>query len=131
MGIRAVWAVVGYILVELFQFIYVGKKLRTVSETYSSLTLLDYFESKYQDKTHWIRWTGIIIIIIFITAYVAAQLNAGAKSLSIALNTPFIFTLIISVTLIVIYSRNRSRYDFLNDDYHYLEIIFKKFNRYL
>lgn len=67
------------------------------------MTLLDYFESKFQDNKHLIRWTGIVIILIFITAYVAAQLNAGAKSLSVALDTPFLLSLAISAALIVIY----------------------------
>jgi len=103
LGTGAVWAVVGYITVEMFQFIYIGQKLRAHTETFNSITLLDYFESKYNDRKHLIRITGVIIIAIFLTAYVAAQFNAGAKSLSTALGFPLILSLIISGLLILVY----------------------------
>jgi len=102
-GTGAVWSVVGYILAEMFQFIYIGRKLRTHTEAFNSITLLDYFESRYKDRKHIIRITGAIIIAIFLTAYVAAQLNAGAKALSIALDLPIIISLVISTVLILVY----------------------------
>lgn len=101
-GVGAVWAVVGYIVAEMVQFIYIGRKLRTQTESYNSLTLLDYFESKYKDK-YLIRITGAVIIALFITAYVAAQFNAGAKALSAALGLSEILALVISAVLILIY----------------------------
>jgi sodium/proline symporter len=101
-GTGAVWAVVGYILAELFQFIYIGRRLRKETEAYESLTLLDYFESKFKDRSL-IRLIGAIIIAIFITAYVAAQFNAGAKSLSAALGFSELEALAISAALILVY----------------------------
>ncbi|HHN47460.1 MAG TPA: sodium/proline symporter [Bacteroidales bacterium] len=102
-GTSAVWAIVGYIAVEAWQFIYLGRKLRNETQKMDSITLLDYFESKYKDKSGLLRITGVIIIGIFITAYVAAQFNAGAKSLSTALNIDFILSLAISGLLIMVY----------------------------
>jgi sodium/proline symporter len=103
LGPGAVWAAVGYILAEMFQFIYIGQKLRTETESYNSITLLDYFESRYQDTKQIIRIIGTIIISIFLISYVAAQFNGGAKALSTALNLPLIVSLIISGILILIY----------------------------
>lgn len=102
MGASAVWAVVGYITVEMFQFIYIGRKLRTQTGSFENITLLDYFESRFNDK-YLLRITGAVIIAIFITAYVAAQFNAGAKSLSTALDIPILTSLIISGLLILVY----------------------------
>ena len=45
MGTGALWAVIGYITVEFFQFIWLGRTLRRYSEEYGSITLLDFFES--------------------------------------------------------------------------------------
>ncbi len=103
MGIGAVWAVAGYILIEMFQFVYIGRKLRKDTEAFKSLTLLDYFESRFGDNKHIIRLTGTIIIAIFITAYVAAQLNAGSIALSTALHIPFLLSLVLSGILIMVY----------------------------
>ncbi len=103
LGTGAVWAVVGYITAEMFQFIYIGQKLRAQTETYQSITLLDYFESRFHDSRQLIRITGAIIITIFITAYVAAQFNAGAKSLSTGLNISFLLALVLSGILVLVY----------------------------
>lgn len=103
MGTGAIWAVVGVATVEMFQFIYIGHKLRVQTERHGSLTILDFFESRFQDTKHLIRITGALIIIIFMTAYLAAQFNAGAKSLSTALGLPLIVALLFSGLLIMIY----------------------------
>jgi len=103
LGTGAVWAVVGYITAEMFQFIYIGQKLRAQTESYESITLLDYFESRFNDRRQLIRITGAIIITIFITAYVAAQFNAGAKSLSTGLNVSFLLALVLSGILVLVY----------------------------
>ncbi len=102
-GVGAVWAVAGYILAELFQFIFLGRPLRQATEGYDSLTLLDYFESRFADRRHLIRIIGVVIIGIFLTAYVAAQFNAGAKALSTALNVDLLLALAISGVLILVY----------------------------
>jgi SSS family solute:Na+ symporter len=103
MGTGAVWAVVGYILAELFQFIYIGRPLRRESEQFGSLTLLDWFETRFGDRRQVIRITGAVIIIVFMTAYVAAQFNAGAKALSIALDIHLLSALAIAGVLVLAY----------------------------
>ncbi|MFC1564255.1 sodium/proline symporter [candidate division KSB1 bacterium] len=103
LGTGAVWAVVGISVVEMFQFIFIGRKLRVQSEKSGSLTLLDYFESRFNDNKHLIRITGAVIIVIFMTAYLSAQFNAGARSLSTALDLPFIVTLLFSGLIILVY----------------------------
>lgn len=103
LGIGAVWAIVGYITVEGFQFVFLGRRLRIESQKMNAITLLDYFEERFNDKKNILRIVGAIIITIFITAYVSAQFNAGAKTLSTALNISFELSLLISGLLILVY----------------------------
>ncbi len=102
-GVGAVWAIVGYIGAEIWQFLHMGKRLRTETFRMDSLTLPDYFESRFNDKSGVLRTAGVVIIALFITAYVAAQFNAGAKSLSTALDISFPIALLISGFLIMVY----------------------------
>jgi sodium/proline symporter len=102
-GIGAVWAFVGYTAVEFVQFITLGRRLRAETERYGSITLLDYFESRHDDRRHLIRILGAAIIGIFITAYVAAQFNAGAKTLENALGIPLWTALLAAAALILVY----------------------------
>ena len=103
MGASAVWAIVGYTAVEAVQFVTVGKRLRDRTQAYGSITLLDYLESRFEDRAHVLRIAGSIIIAVFITAYVAAQFNAGAKTLATALEIPFGAALVVSGLLILAY----------------------------
>ncbi len=103
MGASAIWATVGYTAVEALQFIYVGRKLRVETQELGSITLLDYLESKFHDEKHLIRIIGAVIIGIFITAYVAAQFNAGAKTIGTALDLPIIVSLLCAGALVLVY----------------------------
>lgn len=102
-GTGAVWAMVGVSIVEMIQFIYIGKRLRIKSEKFGSITLLDFFESRFKDTKHLIRIIGAVIIILFMTAYIAAQFNAGAKSLSTAMDINIGWALVFSWLLIITY----------------------------
>jgi SSS family solute:Na+ symporter len=79
-GISAVWAVVGYITVELFMFIFVGKRLRRYTEMAGAITLPDFYEARFRDRLHLLRITSVIIIVVFMVFYVSAQLTAGGKT---------------------------------------------------
>ncbi len=103
MGAAAVWAIVGYTAVEAVQFVTIGRRLRERTQEYGSITLLDYLESRFDDGAHVLRIAGSLIIAVFITAYVAAQFNAGAKTLSAALDIPFGAALLVSGLLILAY----------------------------
>ena len=103
MGASAVWAIVGYTAVEFLQFLTIGPRLRRAAERYDSITLLDYLESRFEDEGHLVRLVGATVITIFMTAYVAAQLNAGAKTLASALDWSFGAGLVVSLTVILVY----------------------------
>jgi len=79
-GISAVWALVGYIVVELFLFLTVGRRLRQFTGRSGDLTLPDFFESRYQDRSGLLRILSVLIILVFMVAYVSAQFNAGGKA---------------------------------------------------
>jgi SSS family solute:Na+ symporter len=79
-GISAVWAVVGYITVELFMFIFVGKRLRRYTEMVGAITLPDFYEARFRDRRHVLRLTSVIIIVVFMVFYISAQLTAGGKT---------------------------------------------------
>ena len=103
LGIGAVWAIIGYTMAEAYQFVYIGRKLRDETQSMNAITLLEYFDSRFNDNKKLIRITGAIIIALFMTAYVAAQFNAGAKTLATALDISLELSLIISGLLILVY----------------------------
>jgi sodium/proline symporter len=79
-GISAVWAVVGYITVELFMFIFVGKRLRRYTQMVGAITLPDFYEARFRDGSHLLRLTSVVIIVVFMVFYISAQITAGGKT---------------------------------------------------
>ena len=81
-GAPAVWAVTGYITAEVFLFIFIGKRLRRYTSMMGNLTLPDFFESRFKDKSNILRILSVFIILVFMIPYVSAQFNAGGKTFS-------------------------------------------------
>jgi SSS family solute:Na+ symporter len=80
MGTSAVWAVLGYIIVEMFLFFFYAKRLRRFSEFYDCITVPDFFAIRFGDKNGILRILLVFIILIFMVSYVSAQFVAGGKA---------------------------------------------------
>ena len=76
-GASAVWAVMGYVIVELFLFLYYARRLRNFSETYNCITVPDFFAERFNDKNGYLRIALVVVFLIFMVSYVSAQFVAG------------------------------------------------------
>ncbi|NIT58463.1 MAG: sodium/proline symporter, partial [Aliifodinibius sp.] len=79
-GASAVWAVMGYVIVELFLFLYYARRLRNFSETYNCITVPDFFAERFNDKNGYLRIALVVVFLIFMVSYVSAQFVAGGKA---------------------------------------------------
>lgn len=79
-GTSAVWAVVGYIVVELFLFLYYAPRLRRFSEVHDCITVPDFFAARFGDRKGTLRLVLVTILLLFIVGYVAGQFVAGGKA---------------------------------------------------
>lgn len=103
-GFGAIWAAIGSAFGTLFNWTVVAKKLRHLSEKFHSLTLPDFLEDKFDDKSHAVRAIATGIIAIFMTAYTSAQFVAGGKILSQTFGWSYEFALMIAVSIIAFYT---------------------------
>jgi len=103
-GLSAIWAVVGYILMELFLCVYAGKRLRRFTARKENLTIPDYLESRFEDRTHLVRLASLFPILIFMVAYVAAQFTAGGKSLAASFGMPQSAGVLITAGVVLFYT---------------------------
>jgi sodium/proline symporter len=103
-GVSAFWTAIGCVSGILFSWIVIATRLRTESERYDSLTIPDYFEARFSDKTHFVRIVATVIIIFFFTAYVAAQFQAAGKVLNITFGLSPLVGMLIGAFIIVAYT---------------------------
>ena len=84
-GINATWNTIGCFLGigDLGVWTLMSKRLRRYTEVVGALTIPAYLEARFRDSKGVLRATAaIIIILIFLTAYVGAQFTAAAKVFS-------------------------------------------------
>ncbi|MGM7703550.1 sodium/proline symporter [Pseudalkalibacillus sp. Hm43] len=84
-GLLAVWALAGFITVEVFMFFFVARRFRKYSEKTDSITVPDILETRYKDKSNLLRITSALIIAFFMIAYVGSQVVAGGTAFSSSL----------------------------------------------
>ncbi|MFQ6109078.1 MAG: sodium/proline symporter, partial [Candidatus Aminicenantales bacterium] len=103
-GAPAIWAVTGYITVEVFLFAFVGKRLRRYTSMMENITLPDFFESRFKDNSNVLRIISVIIILIFMISYVASQFLAGGKAFSTSFRVSEISGILLTSLIVLIYT---------------------------
>ncbi len=103
-GASAIWAAVGYVTVEFLMFIYAAPELRKQTEIKDDITIPDYFESRFNDKSHLLRLISAVIIIVFMTAYISAQFVGGGKAFSSSFGTSTTTGIMITAIIVLVYT---------------------------
>jgi SSS family solute:Na+ symporter len=80
LGAAAVWAVTGYVTVEVFLFLFYARRLRRFSEVYDCITVPDFFAARFGDEDGRLRATLVLIILVFMATYVSSQFVGGGKA---------------------------------------------------
>ena len=97
-GFTEYWSVIGIAGGILASWTFIAMPLRRATAKMGALTLPDYFELRFGDRSRLLRIVSMVVILFFYTLYVAAQLLGaccGAALLRISLppsylETPFV-----------------------------------------
>jgi SSS family solute:Na+ symporter len=103
-GASAIWAVMGYVSIELFLFLYYARRLRNFSETYNCITVPDFFAERFNDKTGNLRIVLVVVFLIFMVGYVSAQFVAGGKAFASSFGLTQTNGIIITAIIIMAYT---------------------------
>ncbi|MFD1020741.1 sodium/proline symporter [Thalassobacillus hwangdonensis] len=103
-GLNAVWAITGYITMEVFMFFYVARRFRIFSEQTDSITIPDILENRYGDRLKLLRITSSIIIIFFMVAYVGSQIVGGGTAFSSSLGISVTNGMWLTAAIILLYT---------------------------
>ena len=104
MGASAVWAVMGYIIVELFLFVFYAYRLRKLSEEFDCITLPDFFAARFNDKNNRLRILLALVIILFMLSYVSAQFVGGGKAFAAGFNIDQSTGIILTALIVLFYT---------------------------
>ncbi|RKX70926.1 sodium:proline symporter [candidate division WOR-3 bacterium] len=104
MGIGAIWAAIGCWIGSLFNWLVIATPLRKLTGKFSALTVPDYFESRFDDRSHLLRITATLAIVLFFTLYVSAQVVGAGKILASTFGIGQVSGMAIGLSIIVFYT---------------------------
>lgn len=104
-GLSEVWIGIGLVLGAWFNWWCVARPMRVYSElANNSLTLPDYFENRFQDKTRLLRLLSAAVILLFFTFYTASGLVGGAILFANSFDMDYFVALYLGGVIIVSYT---------------------------
>lgn len=104
-GVSAGWIAVGLTIGAFLNYILVAPRLRVYTEVANnSITLPDYFDNRFNDKSRLLRIIAAIVIVIFFTLYTSSGLVAGGKLFETSFGYSYEIGLVITAGVVVAYT---------------------------
>ncbi len=82
-GVAAYWIIPGCLLGFLFNWFVIAGRMSDRSRELSALTLPDFFAFNFKERLPLLRILSVIVILVAMLLYVAAQLAAAGKAFSV------------------------------------------------
>lgn len=104
-GISQIWLAVGLILGAWANYLFLAPRFRIYTEIANdSITLPDYFEHRFADRTRLLRLISAVVIVVFFTLYTASGVVAGGKLFESVFQLDYIYGLALTVSVVIAYT---------------------------
>lgn len=104
-GFEASWIAIGLAVGTYLNWKFIAKRLRRYTEIANdSLTLSDFFENRFRDKSKILRITSALFILIFFIFYTSSGFVAGGKLFNSIFGMPYITAMTIGAFFVVSYT---------------------------
>ncbi len=103
LGFGSVWVPMTSAGGPLINFTVLGKRLRRFTEKVGAITIPDFLEARYYDNRRVVRVVAVVIILIFLTAYTAAQTVAMGRTLEFLTGIDYRWGAIIGALTVLTY----------------------------
>ncbi|MEM5017471.1 sodium/proline symporter PutP [Metabacillus indicus] len=104
-GLSSMWIAVGLTVGAYANYLLVAPRLRTYTEVADdSITIPDYFENRFKDKTRILRFVSAIVILIFFTLYTSAGLVSGGLLFESSFGLNYTTGMLITAGVVVAYT---------------------------
>ena len=102
---EALWTAIGLLVGTYLNWLFIAKRLRTFTQVANdSLTVSDFFENRFEDKSHFLRVFSSVVIVVFFIIYTSAQFVAGAKLFETILGWNYTSSILLGAAVIIIYT---------------------------
>ena len=104
-GFGGAWIAIGLILGTVINWLFVAKKLRRYTiVANNSITLPEFLENRFRDKSHVLKTTAAVFFAIFFTLYAASGFVAGGTLLPRIFDVSYQSAVLILAAFVVAYT---------------------------
>lgn len=102
-GVHAMWVVVGETLGVAAAWLLMARKFKRLTDRYESITVPDYLESRFRDGQQLIRRVSAVTLMVFVTIYVSAQIDATGKAFESFLSWNYFAGALVGFGVVIVY----------------------------
>ncbi len=102
-GVHAFWVVFGEVLGVAGAWLFLSRRFKRLTDEYDSITIPDYLESRFRDTSHIIRIVSAVALLVFVTIYVSAQIDATGQAFESFLNWNYFVGAIVGFAVVTVY----------------------------
>ena len=104
-GLGSTWLAIGLIIGAYLNWKFVASRLRSYTEVANdSITVPDFFENRFKDRSRFLRVISALVILIFFTFYTSSGLVGGAILFQESFDMGYNTALIIGAVVIISYT---------------------------
>ncbi|MDL1912987.1 MAG: sodium/proline symporter PutP [Bergeyella sp.] len=104
-GISSSWLAIGLTVGAFLNYLLVAPRLRIYSEVaQNAITIPVFFENRFKDDTHILKFISSVIILVFFTLYTSSGMVAGGKLFESAFGLDYTSGIWITSTVVVLYT---------------------------
>lgn len=104
-GLAEAWMAIGLSVGAYLNWQFIAKRLRVYTEVSNdSITIPDFLENRFKDKSHILRVISALVILLFFTFYTSSGMVAGAKLFEASFGLSYQSALWIGTIVVVSYT---------------------------
>lgn len=104
-GLSSVWIAIGLLIGAYANYLIIAPRLRTYTEVANdSITIPDFLENRFKDRTKILRFVSASVILVFFTFYASAGLVSGGRLFENSFNLDYKIGLFVTVGVVVAYT---------------------------
>ena len=104
-GVSSLWIAIGLVVGAFLNYLIVAPRLRTYTEVANdSITLPDFFENRFNDKSRMLRIVSSVVIVVFFTLYTSSGIVAGGKLFESSFGINYEVGLYVTAGVVVAYT---------------------------
>ena len=103
-GAQAFWVAAGEVIGIALAWVLMSRRLKRLSDETDSITIPDVLAARFNDRLHLLRGLSVLIILLMVGAYVAAQMVAAGKAVGGFTGIPYHWAVIAGAAVIIAYT---------------------------